>query len=159
MLLVWVLEILEATSNEKCSLLKWRRFKFYFFNLIFKKIVLRKLNIEEKDPIKEKEIRDNINERTKTFIDKIYKKEYDMSLLKMAFSRKPEQYEIDGEWEKGNGYCCSALNAAFYVYNGIMKLEKSVHSVRPGDFEQDKNRLTMMPGFSFGPEKIIEFST
>ena len=114
---------------------------------------------EEKDPIKEKEIRDNINERTKTFIDKIYKKEYDMSLLKMAFSRKPEQYEIDGEWEKGNGYCCSALNAAFYVYNGIMKLEKSVHSVRPGDFEQDKNRLTMMPGFSFGPEKIIEFST
>ena len=153
------LEILEATSNEKCSLLKWRRFKFYFFNLIFKKIVLRKLNIEEKDPIKEKEIRDNINERTKTFIDKIYKKEYDMSLLKMAFSRKPEQYEIDGEWEKGNGYCCSALNAAFYVYNGIMKLEKSVHSVRPGDFEQDKNRLTMMPGFSFGPEKIIEFST
>ena len=81
-----------------------------------------------------------------------------MSLLKMAFSRKPEEYELKGEWEKGSGYCCSALNAAFYVYNGIMKLEKSVHSIRPGDFEQDKNRLTMMPGFSFGPEKIIEFS-
>ena len=152
------LEILEATSNEKCSLLKWRRFKFYFYNLIFKKIVVRRLNIEEKDPIKEKEIRNNIDERTKTFIQKINKKEYEMSLLKMAFSRKPEQYEINGEWEKGTGYCCSALNAAFYIYNGIMKLEKSVHSVRPGDFEQDKNRLTMMPGFSFGPEKIIEFS-
>ena len=82
-----------------------------------------------------------------------------MSLLKMAFSCKPEEYEINGEWEKGTGYCCSALNAAFYIYNGIMKLEKSVHSIRPGDFEQDKNRLTMMPGFSFGPEIVIEFST
>ena len=39
-----------------------------------------------------------------------------------------------------------------------MKLEKSVHCVRPGDFEQDKNRLTILPGYSFGPEKIIEFS-
>ena len=153
------LEILEATSNEKCSLLRWNRFKLYLYNLIFKKIVLRRLNIEEKDPEKVKEIRNNIDEKTKTFIKKIHKKEYEMSLLKMAFSRKPEEYELKGEWEKGSGYCCSALNAAFYVYNGIMKLEKSVHSIRPGDFEQDKNRLTMMPGFSFGPEKIIEFST
>ena len=153
------LEILEATSNEKCSLLKWRRFKFNLYNLIFKKIVLRRLNIEEKDPKKVAEIRNNIDEKARSFIQKIHKKEYEMSLLKMAFSRKPEEYEIKGEWEKGSGYCCSALNAAFYVYNGIMKLEKSVHSMRPGDFEQDKNRLTMMPGFSFGPEKIIEFST
>ena len=153
------LEILEATSNEKCNLLKWRRFKFNLYNLIFKKIVLRRLNIEEKDPKKLTEIRNNIEENTKTFIKKILKKEYEMSLLKMAFSAKPEEYEIKGEWEKGSGYCCSALNAAFYVYNGIMKLEKSVHSIRPGDFEQDKNRLTLMPGFSFGPEKIIEFST
>ena len=137
----------------------WRKFKFCLFNLIFKKIVLRRLNIEEKDPNKVREIRKNIDEKTKTFIEKIHKKEYEMSLLKMAFSRKPEQYEIDGEWEKGTGYCCSALNAAFYVYCGIMKLEKSVHSMRPGDFEQDKNRLTLLPGFSFGPEKIIEFST
>ena len=153
------LEILEATSTEKCSLLKWKRFKFNLYNLIFKKVVLRRLNIEEKDPNKLMEIRNNIEEKTKSFIKKIYKKEYEMSILKMAFSARPEEYEINGEWEKGKGYCCSALNAAFYIYNGIMKLEKSVHSIRPGDFEQDKNRLTMMPGYSFGPEKIIEFST
>ena len=153
------LEILEATVNEKCNLLKWRRFKYFLFNLMFKKIALRRLNIEEKDPKKVAEIRQNIEERSKDFIKKILKKEYEMSLLKMAFSAKPQEYEINGEWEKGTGYCCSALNAAFYIYNGIMKLEKSVHSIRPGDFEQDKNRLTLMPGFSFGPEKIIEFST
>ena len=153
------LEILEATVNEKCNLLKWRRFKYFLFNLMFKKIALRRLNIEEKDPKKIAEIRQNIEERSKDFIKKILKKEYEMSLLKMAFSAKPQEYEIKGEWEKGTGYCCSALNAAFYIYNGIMKLEKSVHSIRPGDFEQDKNRLTLMPGFSFGPEKIIEFST
>ena len=153
------LEILEATVNEKCNLLKWRRFKSNLYNLMFKKIALRRLNIEEKDPKKYLEIRESIEEKSKTFIQKILKKEYEMSLLKMAFSAKPQEYEIKGEWEKGKGYCCSALNAAFYIYNGIMKLEKSVHSIRPGDFEQDKNRLTLMPGFSFGPEKIIEFST
>lgn len=69
-----------------------------------------------------------------------------------------KDYEVKGEWDKAKGFCCSSLMAAFYIYIGVMELEKSVHSVRPGDFEQDKNRLTILPGFSFGPEKILEFS-
>ena len=36
-------------------MLRWNRFKLYLYNLIFKKIVLRRLNIEEKDPEKVKE--------------------------------------------------------------------------------------------------------
>ena len=87
------------------------------------------------------------------------KKKYTISFLKMVIDRKPKEYEISGNWEKGKGYCCSALTAAFYIYNGVMKLEKSVHCIKPGDFEQDRNRVTILPGFSFGPEKIIEFST
>ena len=82
-----------------------------------------------------------------------------MSILKMIIDRKPKEYEISGEWEKAKGYCCSALTAAYYIYIGVMKLEKSVHCIKPGDFEQDRNRVTFLPGFSLGPEIIIEFST
>ena len=152
-----MIELLESTSNDNCNLLEWRKFRFNLFNLVFKKIVLRKLNIEESNE-KILDIRREIEEKSREFIDKIYKKKYDMSLLKMAFDRKPKEYEVKGEWDKAKGFCCSALTAAYYIYIGVMKLEKSVHCIRPGDFEQDKNRLTVLPGFSFGPEKIIEFS-
>ena len=153
-----MVQLLEATSSDNCNLLEWKKFKFNFFNLVFKKIVLRKLNIEaEKDKIND--IRLEIQEKTKDFINKIYKKKYDMSILKMMFDRKPKDYEVKGEWDKAKGFCCSALNAAYYIYIGVMKLEKSVHCIRPGDFEQDRNRIIILPGYSFGPEKIIEFST
>ena len=154
-----VIELLEATSNDNISLLDWKQFKYRFYNLVFKKIVLRRLNIEEDDPVKLKKTEEGIAKKTNEFIDKILKKKYIMSVLKMAFDRKPKEYEIKGEWEKGKGYCCSALTGAFYIYNGIMKLEKSVHCIRPGDFEQDRNKITFLPGFSLGPEKIIEFSS
>jgi hypothetical protein len=153
-----VIELYEATSNENCSLLEWNAFKYKLYNLIFKRVVLRKLNIDEEDPEKSKEIRENIENKSIEFIDMTLKKKYTISFLKMVIDRKPKEYEISGNWEKGKGYCCSALTAAFYIYNGVMKLEKSVHCIKPGDFEQDRNRVTILPGFSFGPEKIIEFS-
>ena len=78
--------------------------------------------------------------------------------MKIIFRCKPNEYEIKGEWEKAKGFCCSSLAAAFYSYNKVIKLKKSAHCFRPGDFEQDKNRLYIQPGFSFGPEQIIEFS-
>ena len=154
-----VIELLETTSTDNCNLLEWNRFKIRLYNLIFKKIVLRKLNIEEKDPNKLKEIQENIERKTNEFYEKIQKKQYIMSILKMIIDRKPKEYEISGEWEKAKGYCCSALTAAYYIYIGVMKLEKSVHCIKPGDFEQDRNRVTFLPGFSLGPEIIIEFST
>ena len=153
-----IIELFEATSNENCSLLEWNKFKCGLYNLIFKKVVLRKLNIDEEDTLKYNEIRENIEIKSNEFIDKTLKKKYAMSVLKMVIDRKPKEYEKTGDWEKGKGYCCSALTAAFYIYNGVMKLEKSVHCIKPGDFEQDRNRVTILPGFSFGPEKIIEFS-
>ncbi len=153
-----IIELFESTSTDKCNLLEWRKFKFRLYNLVFKKIVLRRLNIEGDDPDVINEIQEGIEEKSNEFIQKVDKKNYFMSIPKMIFTSNPENYEIKREWDKAEGFCCSAMNAAFYIHNGIMKLEKSVHCVRPGDFEQDNNRLTIQPGFSFGPEKIIEFS-
>jgi len=148
-----IIEIFESTYNDNCSLLEWRRFKFNLYNLVFKKISLRRLNIGEENNS------EKIQEKSIEFIEKVDKKKYNMSLFKMIHDSKKKDYEVKGEWDKAEGFCCSSLMAAFYIYIGVMELEKSVHSVRPGDFEQDKNRLKILPGFSFGPEKIIEFST
>ena len=153
------IELFESNSGDNVNILAWNKFKKFLYNLAFKKIALRRLNIEEQDPVKLKEIQEAFQQHSLEFVENINKKKYSMSILKMLFDVKPKEYEIKGEWDKSKGFCCSALVAAFYLNNGIMKLEKSVHSIRPGDFEQDKNRLTILPGFSFGPEKIIEFST
>ena len=151
--------LFESNSGDNCNILKWDKFKRNLYNLAFKKVVLRRLNFEETDPIKLKENQEEFQQSSLKFVENINKKKYSMSILKMIFDTKPQEYEIKGEWDKSKGFCCSALVAAFYLNNGIMKLEKSVHCVRPGDFDQDKNKLIFEPGYSFGPEKILEFST
>ena len=153
------ISLFESNSGDNCNILKWDKFKRNLYNLAFKKVVLRRLNFEEADPIKLKENQEEFQQSSLKFVENINKKKYSMSILKMIFDTKPQEYEIKGEWDKSKGFCCSALVAAFYLNNGIMKLEKSVHCVRPGDFDQDKNKLIFEPGYSFGPEKILEFST
>ena len=84
--------------------------------------------------------------------------DYYLSISKFLCCNSPDAYEYAKEWEKAKGYCCSALAAAMYIKVGVLKLSKSVHSTRPGDFEQDRNRICFEEGYSLGPEKIIEFS-
>ena len=92
------------------------------------------------------------------FLYEIEGKDYYLSIPKFMCCKKPENYENDKNWEKAKGFCCSALAAAMYFTIGVLKMEKSVHSAQPGDFEQDRNRLVFNQGYSLGPEKIIEFS-
>ena len=72
--------------------------------------------------------------------------------------RKPKEYELNNDWNKAEGFSCSSLIAAYYIKLGIIKLDKTIHSILPGDFEENKY-LNFLPGFSLGPEKIIEFSS
>ena len=74
------IELLETTSNENCNLLEWKSFKYRLFNLVFKKIVLRRLNIEEENSEKRKEIQKNIEIKSDEFIEKVKKKKYIMSI-------------------------------------------------------------------------------
>jgi hypothetical protein len=150
--------IFESTSLGKCDTLSWNCFKTLFFNLIYHRIAYRKLNYENEDSKKVKENQKYLEEKCKQFKEKIRGKEYYLSIPRFLCCKKPEEYEYDMKWDKAQGFCCSALAAALYINIGIVKLEKSVHSTRPGDFEHDRNRLTFEKGYSLGPEKIIEFS-
>ena len=46
------IELFESNSGDNCNILKWDKFKRNLYNLAFKKVVLRRLNMEEEDPIK-----------------------------------------------------------------------------------------------------------
>ena len=152
------LYIFESTSLGKCSSLSWKSFKQLFFNLVYHKIVYRKLNYENDDSKKKIENLQNLEQKCKNFIEEIKGKDYYLSIPRFLCCNKPDDYEYSNNWVKAKGFCCSALVGAIYIKIGVMKLEKSVHSIRPGDYEQDRNRLIFEEGFSLGPEKLIEFS-
>ena len=99
-----------------------------------------------------------MEQNCKTFIEEIKGKDYYLSIPRFLCCNKPDDYEYEKNWNQAKGFCCSALVGAIYIKLGVMKLEKSVHSIRPGDYEQDRNRLIFEEGFSLGPEKILEFS-
>ena len=115
-------------------------------------------NYENKEKNKEIENQNNFENKFFEFLDKLKGKDYYLSIPKFLCCKKPESYEKEKKWEETKGFCCSALVAAMYLTIGIMKLEKSVHSTKPGDFEQDRNCIRFNEGYSLGPEKIIEFS-
>ena len=152
------INIFESTSMGKCNTISWKDFIRFLFNLVYYKITYRKLNYENNDLQKKIQEQKNFQEKCKSFLNEIEGKDYYLSIPNFICCKKPEDYEYENNWVKAKGFCCSALAAAFYIKIGVVKLEKSVHSTRPGDFEQDKNRLTFENGYSLGPEKIIEFS-
>ena len=148
----------DSSKKGSCKSHYWGLFKSSNNHLNFKRICYRRLNIEEKNNAKKLKIQENIDNITEQFMNDMYDKKYYLSFCNLLFKGNPKQYEINGEWEKAEGFSCSSLIAALYIKLGIMKLNNTIHSIKPGDFEQNKN-LCFLPGFSLGPEKIIDFSS
>ena len=149
--------IFDASKVGACKPHYWGNFRASMNNLVFEKICYRRLNIEEKDYEKKTVIQESIENMTEEFMNKMTDKKYYVSFCNILFKGQPKDYEIKGEWEKCDGYSCSSLVAALYIKLGIIKLKNTIHSIKPGDFEQNKN-ICFLPGFSLGPEKIIQFS-
>ena len=149
--------IFDASKVGSCKSHYWGSFKASLNSLAFEKISYRRLNIEEKNLEKKYEIQERIENLTEEFMSEMTDKKYYVSICNILFKGKPKNYEIKGEWEKCEGYSCSSLVAALYIKLGIIKLKNTIHCIKPGDFEQNKN-LYFLPGFSLGPEKIIQFS-
>ena len=153
-----LLSLFDASKKNKCQCHYWGTFMATLNHLFFFKVVYRRLNIEEKDKKKKMEIQKKIEKDTEEFLEGVIDKKYHLSFCDILFKRKPKEYELNNDWNKSEGFSCSSLIAAYYIKLGIIKLDKTIHSVLPGDFEENKY-LNFLPGFSLGPEKIIEFSS
>ena len=152
-----IIILFDASKKGTCQPHYWSNFRKYMNNLSFDKVCYRRLNIEEQNYEKKIKIQENIEILTEQFMNEITDKKYYLSFCDLLFKRRPKKYEIAGEWHKSEGFSCSSLVAALYIKLGIIQLKNSIHSIKPGDFEQNKN-LYFLPGFSLGPEKIIDFS-
>jgi len=109
-------------------------------------------NKEDRDPFQEK-----LKESCDIFIKDTERKKYIFSCCALCFSRKKE-YEIKNEWNKSNGFFCSQLVAAAYLYCGILKNNKSSKKYLPGSFSSSSNHLEFDEKFSLGPEILIDFT-
>ena len=150
------ISLFDASKKNKCQHHYWGSFISSLNHLAFFKVVYRRLNIEEKNYNKKDEIQDRIEKETELFLEQVKDKKYYLSICDILCKGKPKNYELNNEWEKAEGFSCSSLIAAYYIKLGIIKLDKTIHSILPGDFEENK-KLCFLPGFSLGPEKIIEF--
>ena len=152
------LSLFDASKKNKCQHHYWGSFLASLNYVLFDKIVYRRLNIEEKNYKKKMEIQSRIEKETEEFLQQVKDKKYYLSICNILFKGSPKEYELKNEWEKAEGFSCSSLIAAYYIKLGIMKFQRTIHSILPGNFEQNKI-LCFQPGFSLGPEKIIEFSS
>ena len=152
------LSLFDASKKNICQHHYWGSFLASLNYVSFFKIVYRRLNIEEKNYKKKMEIQNRIEEETEEFLEQVKDKKYYLSICDILLKGKPKEYELKNDWEKAEGFSCSSLIAAYYIKLGIMKFQRTVHSILPGDFEENKY-LYFQPGFSLGPEKIIEFSS
>ena len=151
------ISIYEATSIRKCSPMIWDVFKYDLFPLVYRKVVYRRLIIDESNNYKREQIQKKIEKDIADFIAETTKKEYYLSIPSILCCKSPNDYEKKREWKKSKGYSCSSLLTAAYYTAGILNFDKGVHSRLPGHYSQDKE-LNFCKGFSLGPEKLIEFS-
>jgi hypothetical protein len=135
----------------------WRDFLFYYWVLLYDKIVFRELiyntSEEEKALTQEK-----LKESCDTFIKDTQKKKYRFSCCSLCCAKRKD-YESKNEWGKSKGFFCSQLVAAAYSYCGILKINKSSKKYLPGSFSSMSNDLELNEKYSLGPEIIIDFTT
>ena len=153
-----LLSLFDASKKNKCQYHYWGTFMATLNHISFFKVVYRRLNIEEKNMKKKIEIQNKIEKDTEEFLEQVIDKKYHLSLCNILFKGRPDEYELNQDWNQAEGFSCSSLIAAYYIKLGIIQLDKTIHSILPGDFEENKY-LNFLPGFSLGPEKIIEFSS
>ena len=153
-----LISLFDASKEGSCKFHSWENFKYTSNYIVFKRVTYRKLNIEERNYEKKEKIQQKIETLVDEFIKEIKDKKYHLSIFDLLFKGKPKDYELKGEWNKSKGFSCSSLVAALYLKLGVIKLKNTIHSIYPGDFEQNKNKnFEFLPGFSLGPEKIIHF--
>ena len=153
------ISLYQSSKNGDTNFLFWDYIIENSLYLYFDLITYRRLNFEadNDDELKRKqnEIENKFDDFSK---DTIFKK-YFLSFKNLLFCNGNKQ-ERKGkrDWSKIKGFSCSSLATAFYIEIGAIKYNRNIHSVKPGDFQSNKNTLTFNDKFSFGPEKIIDFS-
>lgn len=152
-----ILSLYQSTLNGNIDFVFLDLFLIYSAEVNFDKIVYRRLHIEGENKKELKNTQKEIETKFEEFVNETKDKNYFLSLKNLIFCDGIDKDQVNGEWSNMKGFSCSALAAAFYIKIGAIKQERNIHSVRPGDFQDNKNILKFNQKFSFGPERILYF--
>ena len=153
-----ILSIYQSSKNGDIDFLFWDYLIDNSLDLFFDIVTFRKLNIETENEFEYYKMQKNIEANFEEFVKETREQKYYLSYKNLVFCSSIEEKQAKGEWDKMEGFSCSSLAAAFYIKIGAIKYEKNIHSIRPGDFQANKNVFSFNNNYSFGPEIIIDFS-
>ena len=154
------LNIYESSIDTKCCMLEWQRFKRMLYNLVYDKIVYRRLIIEGSSETEVKKLQREIEIKTQEYVDETNKKGYLLSVCPVICWKGPREFEKNNQWKHSKGFSCSGLLTGAYYKMGVMEITQDTRAILPGHYSQsDNTTLVFKKGFSLGPEEILEFST
>lgn len=153
-----ILYVYEATAKDGCKSRPWRKFINYLWFLLYDKMVYRKLLINVDDDEEKKKIKMNIENKFDIFLKETDKvKKYSLKFCSIMCGSEPTESQKNNEWKKKKGFSCSSLIAAAYLTMNIIKYDKNVNEILPGNFSYDQ-QIELNQPFELGPEIIIDFS-
>lgn len=162
------LYVYETLAKDGAKLRHWKDFTRFYWNLLYERIVFRKLiiknnninNLDNTINYTEEETLDEIEKKFLDFIKKTEKMPYRITFNKLFCYGKPRHYELKYEWNKAKGFYCSSLLAAAFMHAGIMKIDHCAGKYRPGYFASDKTKqyLSLNDNYDLGAELMIDFN-
>ncbi len=146
--------VYEATSRDGCKARTWREFSMFGWTLLYEKMTYRELLI--KGPNSE-ELQENVRQKLEEFVRLTEKKKYKLTACGLCCKLNSKEYEKLNKFEQADGFFCSQLVFASYLYAGILHYISDTRAFLPGTFSRDY-KLPFNENFGFGPEIILEFS-
>jgi hypothetical protein len=148
------LRVFESTSRDGVKLRYWYEFVHHHWNLLYDKMVYRRLLFEDDN---KESIQESIQQNCEAFVADTQGKRYAINFCNVCCKIQPTQKEKDHKWHQVKSFFCSQLLAGAYLKCRITSFEYKTTSYLPGAFSVDK-RLNFNKPFTLSPEYIIDFS-
>ena len=122
--------VYESTSKDGVKMRRWVEFTYSHWNLLYDKMVYRRLIINEDDENIRTQIENMIKNKTEDFIKETESKKYVINICSLCCSKKVES-EKENKWGETKGFFCSQLVAAAYLNCGIISYVANSGSYLP----------------------------
>ena len=149
--------VYEAQSKDGVKLRPWREFTMYKWDLLYEKMVFRKLILDKLIIENKNEFYEELNKNVNEFIESTKGKQYSLKEIQICCHGKMKEHQRQNKWDKQHGFFCSQLVAAAYHKCGLISDDINAGHYLPGTFSRYSD-MKLEKGCSLSPEYIIDFS-
>ena len=149
--------VYEAQSKDGVKLRPWREFTMYKWDLLYEKMVFRKLILDKLIIENKNEFYEELNKNVNEFIESTKGKQYSLKEIQICCHGKMKEHQRQNKWDKQHGFFCSQLVAAAYHKCGLISDNINAGHYLPGTFSRYSD-MKLEKGCSLSPEYIVDFS-